>query len=673
MKRITHFTELPFSHDLNSLFRTISKAPCRRPASTGSRTRVSLKYLSVKILFFVLLSTTCFAQIVVTNTAELTAAMNSAQSGQTVYLRAGTYRLTVVPANSGVTFQNYENEVATISGLEPVPGPWTVHSGQIYKTTVSLPNAANYQEIIGESNTSILANQIFKDGVMQFHARWPNVDKIEDYFDQTKFRQGSSGNINTTSLTDAALPSGLAGGWVMVNGWFLSETRQISSQSGATIYYPALSIQNAVEHFRKRFYVTNKLVLLDSEKEWHYENGVLYFWQTNAGLPSGVEYKKRNWGFDLRGKTNITIKGLKFIGCDPFVTSTTSSGIVCDNIRAKYMNHSFLIMYATGQYTKAAEQSGTKILCSGCIIKNSEFKYAGAVGVWLGQGARAENNLFEWMVYDGMWGSPVKNAVGNDQKILHNSFINSGRGGVELSFTGSQRIEIAYNYFSGHNRLSNDGGGIYSQANRNHSGTRIHHNWFTENKPTPVTQGIDVLGVYLDQGSGQGVTIDHNVHWNGAQHSSAGDFYTEKYPGNPSHNIYNNTFATPTPWSYVSWNWQNGLDVLRNNIFRSGISEESRQNNQFFVKQNTDPKFTMQGEGGLKYRLQDSSPARNAGTVISSITDGAVGVPDIGAYEFGGLDWVAGYVPVNVTPEPPDPEPPDTTGYKTMLIIGIEQ
>lgn len=231
----------------------------------------------MRTLFFLLFAIVSRGQIVVTNTAELTAAAASAQPGQTVYLREGTYRTTVVPANQGVTFQNYDNEEAIISGLEFVPGPWTVHNGQIYKTTISLPNANNYQEIIGESNTSILANQIFKDGVMQFHARWPDVDKIEDYFDQTKFRQGSSANIQTTSINDATIPQGVTNGWAMINGWFLSETRQISSQNGSVINYPALSIQNSVEHFRKRFYITNSLALLNVQKEWHYENGVLYF------------------------------------------------------------------------------------------------------------------------------------------------------------------------------------------------------------------------------------------------------------------------------------------------------------------------------------------------------------------------------------------------------------
>lgn len=52
------------------------------------------------------------------------------------------------------------------------------------------------------------------------------------------------------------------------------------------------------------------------------------------------------------------------------------------------------------------------------------------------------------------------------------------------------------------------------------------------------------------------------------------------------------------------------------------------------------------------FRLQSTSPAINAGVVISGITNDYVGAaPDIGAYEFGGTDWTAGHD----FSSPPDP------------------
>ncbi len=57
----------------------------------------------------------------------------------------------------------------------------------------------------------------------------------------------------------------------------------------------------------------------------------------------------------------------------------------------------------------------------------------------------------------------------------------------------------------------------------------------------------------------------------------------------------------------------------------------------------TDPKFVNAGAGGLKYRLRADSPAIDRGAVIAGVTDGYVGrAPDLGAYEHGGTNWVAG-------------------------------
>ena len=45
---------------------------------------------------------------------------------------------------------------------------------------------------------------------------------------------------------------------------------------------------------------------------------------------------------------------------------------------------------------------------------------------------------------------------------------------------------------------------------------------------------------------------------------------------------------------------------------------------------------------GLDFMLASNSPAINAGMVVPGVTDGAVGAPDVGAYEIGGPAWTAG-------------------------------
>ena len=83
------------------------------------------------------------------------------------------------------------------------------------------------------------------------------------------------------------------------------------------------------------------------------------------------------------------------------------------------------------------------------------------------------------------------------------------------------------------------------------------------------------------------------------------------------------------------------LDAEKEWFYRSSIKPDAPGNND--MTSGTDPRFANAGEGGLKYRLQANSPAIGRGAMIPGVTDGHVGsAPDLGAYEYGGPEWVAG-------------------------------
>src|SRR5439155_24857655 len=87
---------------------------------------------------------------------------NVAGAGDTCLVRAGTYRETVRPANSGVTFAPDGNASVTVSGADVVSG-WTAYQGSIYKSSgMTWDLGVNY-------------NQVFVDGQMMNLARWPNT------------------------------------------------------------------------------------------------------------------------------------------------------------------------------------------------------------------------------------------------------------------------------------------------------------------------------------------------------------------------------------------------------------------------------------------------------------------------------------------------------------------
>ena len=173
--------------------------------------------------------------------AELTAAADQATSGEVVAIKNGTYRVTVVPRNHNVTFQAYPGHTPVISGLNPVTSPWVVHSNQIYKTSVTLP-VNGYNTTIS-NNTTLAANQVFKNGVMMIEARWPDISTPEDLFDRNKVFRGriSTQSWSTTHITDSGIPQLGANYWngakLYIVGWFIAHTVNVTGNSGTTINF----------------------------------------------------------------------------------------------------------------------------------------------------------------------------------------------------------------------------------------------------------------------------------------------------------------------------------------------------------------------------------------------------------------------------------------------------
>lgn len=594
---------------------------------------------------------------------------NAAVAGQTVLFRAGTYRETIVPKD-GVTNQNYSSEVAIISGLNEAGNTgWTVHSGSIYKKTITLPVTGFASTI--SSNTTLLANQIFKDGVMQFQARWPNITALADLLDRDKFRHHTSvSSWGQTSITDAGLPDvDITGGSVFITGWFIAQTRTITSSNGSSTIGYAATDQNS--KFRRWYYVTNDLDLLDAEKEWHYQGGVLYFRQTGGGSPTGVEYKARNWGFDLRGKSNVQIVGLTFKGCEPATGDVNSHNNVIDNVRATYMNHAFM-QVDPDQIYNSPKQNGIKFLGNNNTVKNSEFQYAASQVIWAGPGTIVENNLCSDISYEGNYGAFVTPYPGaGNIKILRNTVSRVGRSVIDFGYVegdNHNNMEIAYNDFHTYLMLSNDGGCLYAARGIRLTGTRIHHNWLHDNvigldwdgaQGAADYDGIHV-NLYFDQGTGP-TTVDHNVFWNGG----VADYYSQVI--STTQNIYNNTFAHDGRRESYIVAQTTPNDVVRNNIFTNTVNinwTSSRGDVAYSLVPTThtafnsnnnvlsnSPLFVGPLETGLGYLLQSGSPARNTGTVIAGITDDDDGTPDMGAYKFADNadPWTAGYGAVTPT------------------------
>jgi hypothetical protein len=564
-------------------------------------------------------------------------------AGDICYIRAGIYRETVIPRNSGtasnpISFIAYNNEEVTISGADPVNN-WSLHQGFIYVTSVTLP-------VNGFSDRDFFANQIFYKSGMMTEARWPN--NTSDNLLKPGL-QGGGVNVDGTvnaKVENADIPNiplGWAGATVWTNEWYTSLTGTIT---GGTP--PSLNATLSAPYSRNTywFYLTGKLSLLDAEKEWHYDgsNNRLFFWAPGGMAPTDVEVKKRNFAFNLNDKSYIQVRDIS-IFASTITTSAQSRGIFINRMQAKYVSHHVTLpplpeaFQAPGSandliLASRCHETGIMLKGNGHTIQNSVIAYSSGNGILLeGENHTVENNFIHHANYQSSYAALIR-LNGNGHKIIRNTMYDAGRDAITVDWhtngTSSLNNEIAYNDISGFGALSSDLGGIYFASGIDLTGTRIHHNYIHD--PYGYSVFWDVAGIYTDNASFN-ATVDHNV---------IGKFPITALPKSlkiTSQNgrldkIYNNTCQYG-----VDFESSNTIDI-RNNIFYNSTSLPNVTNSSNLFS-GTDPRFTNMANGD--FTLLNGSPAIDRGVVIAPFTDGYIGTtPDLGAYEYGAPKWLAG-------------------------------
>jgi hypothetical protein len=570
--------------------------------------------------------------------ATITKAAELLKGGETCYIRSGIYRETVVPKNSGssgkpIVFTSDGNVDVTISGADKVNSGWKIYSGNIYKKTIALPVTGYNDAITG--NSSLLANQVFVDGKMMIEARWPNISNSDDLLNRADFRPVPKGGwVSGATLTDVGIPD-ISGGWtggtIWFLGWYLPNSGTITSSSPGQIKFPS----NASDNKHDYYYLTGRLGALDAEKEWFYDGTSLYLWAPGGSSPANVEVKMRNYGLDLSDKSYITVRNISMFA-STITTNSKSTNISLDRLRVQYNSH-FVTIPSGNSIGARTNETGVRLVGANSVIKNSIIEYSAGNGIVLGAtGCVAENNLVHDISYGGTYCCGIM-PTRNDarQTITHNTIYRTGRSAIDG--IGSNK-DIGYNDIFDFGLINTDLGAIYSANSLDLSGTRIHHNWLHDAKNDKNHHYPVGAGIYLDQNA-KPTLIDHNVFWN----NHGNDIRIEQSAA-PYNIIYSNTMGSGTLDFWYSF--QSYPDSCpgnsKNNIYSSSIKPVTPGSNEITSK--TNPLFVNPAAGGLGFRLQPGSPAIDAGTVITGVTDGYAGsAPDIGAYEYGGTEWVPGY------------------------------
>ena len=272
-------------------------------------------------------------------------AIDNAKPGDVVSIRGGTYRerLRIQDLNgredARITFENYQNEEVVLTGAEPITTSWEQHDSNIWKTSLNFD-----------------ISQLYLDGQMLTAARWPNITKEWDRFDDSDRRNATPDSYwdiegtRALALVDPELKDvyinhesqqRLSDLGFSVNGAMLVPHKSYGlTQSGEIINHKAgessfdvdqnfelwlrTTSKKALKNFNwtsgndgtvepediwptkngpvqgtKQFHyhLEGHLGLLDHPQEWHYdkESGELYVWLPDKQDPNFSDLQARSW------------------------------------------------------------------------------------------------------------------------------------------------------------------------------------------------------------------------------------------------------------------------------------------------------------------------------------------------------------------------------------------
>ena len=293
-------------------------------------------------------------------------AVSQIASGDTLYIRGGTYRdVTDYGVNSHVmmnmvnrkastktTIRNYNNEEVILSGARVITGAWTQHSGHIWTTNIWSDD--------GDDSNDFDVSQLFLNGEMLTGARWPNIERDFDKEDADFWQKEAWASTSTYADEDGNTTSDIAELTVNATGaiaFFRAARRDPSFQMFD--HTPGTTTVTFAPARGGLYYLEGAMSLLDKEGEWFYDKttGALYVWLPGNQDPNdsgllieGRWHKKGTFGWDylLTGNNarNFHFEGLTFFAGT--VRLSDSFDISFHNNRFLYPAHHGMMLQRKG-------------------------------------------------------------------------------------------------------------------------------------------------------------------------------------------------------------------------------------------------------------------------------------------------------------------------------------
>lgn len=546
--------------------------------------------------------------------ATIQRAADLAEPGDTVYLRAGTYRESVRPARSGtrekaITYASYPGERAVISGADPVTAPFEKREGDVAIYSARLPDS--YE------SAHNFALQVFVDGEMIHLARWPNLggdlsrpvkSAITEFVSKTR---NNSARLTTGVVADADLAAAgidAVGAEIFfqpnIDAWSWAFTGRVTGQSGGKLTFTSRNDAGkdggTGYPVGSRYFLFNSAKLLDAPGEWYLdpETRTLELITPTGDDPARhrIEVKRRDWAFDLSGLSHLVIRDVDLFACS--ITTDRAAGgdgiahepdgrerfpwrgrdsfapasdILLSGLRATYLTH---FTDTSGHFFMQWSQ-GTGIVLSGTrlTLRDSILRFSAGNGVTvLGRSNRVLNNLILDSNYAAVECAAINTggaAPTVDHEFAFNTIARCGRSGITprlMANSDPKRLvaRIHHNDIF-HCMLQDwDGGALYA-AVTDGKFVRIDHNLAHD------IDGFNTSGLYTD--FAKNYVFDHNLIWNtewGFQFQGDAESGGRKVNNTLVYNntvVVTNTSGAPYgPFDFAGSRGENNGTVIANNI-----------------------------------------------------------------------------------------------------------
>ncbi|MBM3500501.1 MAG: hypothetical protein FJX74_17725, partial [Armatimonadetes bacterium] len=284
----------------------------------------------------------------------LQASVGKLQPGDTLLIREGVYRETVVFPRSGtaeqpITLKAHSGEKPIVSGCDLVTG-WTRGEGNVWQAAMPW-------------TLGLGRNQVFAGGEALIEARFPNepAPGLEMYVADLSPLWPTFGEFSIPSETKQEQPgrivSKLLEGqpddhWkgalyygVHFEGWCGQSGVIESSKSGEITvgdrtrgwWFGSAYGGGDPNTEEGRGMIVGHLNALDRPGEWHWQDNTLYLIPKTDGEPTAIEAKARQLAFDLSEREHIRLEGLAVKAAS--VRMQDSAWCTFDRCDLSYISH----------------------------------------------------------------------------------------------------------------------------------------------------------------------------------------------------------------------------------------------------------------------------------------------------------------------------------------------